>query len=151
MNVAYSGKYIVKNKSKYKGHVDKVTYRSSWEKWYFNWLDTDPRVKYWSSEEVVIQYFSHADGRKRRYFMDIWFKTHEGQEFFIEIKPKKETMPPKPPAKLTAGAKRRYENECYTWQVNLDKWKAAQALAEKRNVKFRVLTEEGLRKLGAPI
>ncbi|EQA7786707.1 TnsA endonuclease N-terminal domain-containing protein [Acinetobacter baumannii] len=149
--MAYSGKYVVKNKEKYKGHVDKVTYRSSWEKWYFEWLDKDPRVKYWNSEEVVIPYFSHADGRKRRYFMDVWFKTVDGQEFFIEIKPKKETVPPQPPAKLTAGAKKRFAQEVYTWTVNQNKWKAAKDLADKRKVHFRVLTEDGLRKLGMKI
>lgn len=149
--MAYSGKYIVKNKSKYKGHVDKVTYRSTWEKFYFQWLDNEPRIKYWGSETVVIPYFSNADGRRRRYFMDIWFKTHDGFEFLIEIKPKKETVPPKPPTTLTSGAKKRFEREIYTWQVNSDKWKAAKALADKRKMTFRVLTEDGLRRLGMKI
>lgn len=149
--MAYSGKYVVKNKHKYKGHVDKVTYRSSWEKWYFSWLDSNDIIKYWNSEEVVISYFSNADGRKRRYFMDIWFKTVEGQEFLIEIKPKKETVRPQPPSKLTLGAKKRFEQEVYTYVVNQDKWKAATIFAEKKGMIFRVLTEDGLRKLGMKI
>lgn len=149
--MAYSGKYVVKNKSKYRGHVDKVTYRSNWEKFYFQWLDNNPKIKYWNSEEMVIPYFSNADGKKRRYFMDVWFKTVDGNEFMIEIKPKKETVPPKPPAQLTAGAKKRFQNEVYTWSVNSDKWRAAKALADKRKMTFRLLTEDGLRKLGMKI
>jgi hypothetical protein len=31
---------------------------------------------------------------------------------------------------------------------NQDKWKAAKAIADKNNIGFRILTEEGLRKLG---
>ncbi len=149
--MAYSGKFIPKNKNKYKGHVDKITYRSTWEKFYMEFLDKDERIKYWASEEAVISYFSNADGKKRRYFMDFWFKDQSGQEFFVEVKPKKETMAPVPPAKLTASARKRYISEAYTYQVNLDKWKAAKELADKRNIIFRVLTEDGLRALGMRI
>jgi hypothetical protein len=39
-------------------------------------------------------------------------------------------------------------NEIYVFQVNQDKWKAAKAIADKNNIGFRILTEEGLRKLG---
>lgn len=149
--MAYSGKFIPKNKDKYKGHVDKITYRSSWEKFYFTWLDLNENVVAWGSETVVIPYFSNGDGRKRRYFMDVWFKLENGKEFLIEIKPKKETVRPVPPSKLTAAAKKRFANEIYTFGVNQDKWKAAKALADKRGMTFRVLTEDGLRKLGMPI
>lgn len=31
--MAYSGKFRPKNIGKYKGNVDKITYRSSWEAW----------------------------------------------------------------------------------------------------------------------
>ncbi|MFP9219642.1 TnsA endonuclease N-terminal domain-containing protein, partial [Enterococcus faecalis] len=102
----------------------------------------------WGSETAVIPYFCNAEGKKRRYFMDIWMKDSSGQEFFIEIKPKKETQPPVKPAHLTTAAKKRFMNEIYTWSVNTDKWKAAQSLAEKRGIKFRILTEDGLRALG---
>lgn len=139
------------NKSKYKGDYNKITYRSNWEKFYFGWLDKNPSVVSWSSEETVIPYFSNADGKKRRYFMDVWFKIDSGQEFFIEIKPKKETIPPKPPAQMTTGAKRRYMNEIYTYTVNSDKWRAAKKVADQRGIKFRILTEDGLRKLGYKI
>ena len=112
------------------------------------WLDANPEIVKWNSEEVVIPYFCNADGKKRRYFMDFWFRDVNGQEFFVEVKPKKETQPPPKPAKLTTAAKKRYIDEIYTWSVNQDKWSAAQKVAEKNNIKFRLLTEDGLKRLG---
>lgn len=136
------------NHQKYRGDIRKITYRSSWESWFMKWLDTNPQVVKWNSEEVVIPYFSEADGKKRRYFMDFWFRTKDGKEFFIEVKPKKETQPPPKPVKLTTSAKKKYIDDIYTWTVNQCKWKAAQKVAEKNNIQFRLLTEDGLKKLG---
>lgn len=146
--MAHSGKFIPVNRAKYRGKVDKITYRSNWEKQYMIWLDNNQDVIAWSSETVIIPYFSHADGKKRRYFMDFWFKISSGKEFFIEIKPKKETIRPVPPSKLTVSAKKKFANEIYTFEVNQAKWKAASELAEKRNIIFRILTENGLKKMG---
>lgn len=146
--MSYSGTYKPKHPEKYRGDIKKVTYRSSWEKFFMGFLDNNPKIVRWSSEEVVIPYFSNADGKKRRYFMDFWFVDDNGQEFFVEIKPKKETQPPVQPAKLTTVAKKRFMSEIYTFSVNQDKWKAAKLLAEKRNIKFKILTEDGLRALG---
>lgn len=146
--MAYSGKWLPTNLSKYRGDPKKITYRSNWEKFFFAYLDKNPDIVAWGSETAVIPYFSNADGKKRRYFMDIWMKDKNGQEFFVEIKPKKETQPPIKPVHLTTAAKKRYMNEIYVYSVNMDKWKAASALAEKKNIKFRVLTEDGLKRLG---
>lgn len=146
--MAYSGKFKPTNIEKYKGDWKKIQYRSSWEAYMFKWLDTHPNVVQWGSETVVIPYFSNADGKKRRYYMDIWCKFDTGQQFFIEIKPFKETQPPKIPVNNTAASKKRYINEMYTYSVNTDKWKAAQATANKMGITFRILTENGLKKLG---
>lgn len=146
--MAYSGGFLPKNLDKYRGDVRKIKYRSSWEKFFMGWLDANPEVVKWNSEEVVIPYFCNAEGKKRRYFMDFWFRDSSGKEFFVEVKPKKETHEPAKPSKLTTAAKKRYVNEVYTWSVNSDKWKAAQKVAEKNNINFRLLTEDGLRKLG---
>lgn len=146
--MAYRGKFVPSNKDKYKGDWSNITYRSSWEKWYMEWLDKNHKVVKWNSESVVIPYFSNADGKKRRYFMDFWLRLDDGREFFIEVKPKKETMPPVKPVHLTTHKKKQFMNELYTYSVNQDKWKAASALANKMNIQFKVLTEEGLRSLG---
>ena len=43
--MAYSGKYNVTNKKKYKGDFDNIVYRSSWEYKVFEWCDANPKVK----------------------------------------------------------------------------------------------------------
>nr|DAH65150.1 MAG TPA: Endonuclease [Caudoviricetes sp.] len=146
--MAYSGKWQPKNVAKYKGDWKKITYRSNWEKFVFNWLDNHPDVIQWGSETVIIPYFSNADGKKRRYYMDMWVKFSNGQQFFFEVKPKKETRPPTKPVNNTAASKKRFINEMYTWAVNSDKWKAAQAVADKMGIQFRLITEDALRKMG---
>lgn len=146
--MAYSGKFRPQNLEKYKGNWQKITYRSTWEQYIMRWLDNNPEVVKWNSEEVIIPYFSNADGKKRRYYMDFWALFKDGQQFFFEVKPKKETKPPVRPATLTAAAKKRFATEAYTWYVNQDKWKAAQRLAEANNINFKIITEDGLKMLG---
>ena len=61
--MGYSGRYQVKNKSKYKGNSSSVVYRSLWEKAAFGWCDNNAKVKGWSSEEVVVPYYYDVDKR----------------------------------------------------------------------------------------
>ncbi|ASZ76390.1 head completion protein [Proteus phage PM2] len=146
--MAYKGKFLPVNKDKYKGDWRKITYRSSWEHFFMKWLDNNSDVVSWSSETVIIPYFSNADGKKRRYFMDFWAKFKSGQEFLFEVKPFKETQPPRPPANVTVKAKKRFMEEMYTYQVNSDKWKAAKKLADKMNLQFKIVTERSLKTMG---
>lgn len=142
----YSGSFVPKNLSKYRGDPRKITYRSSWEHYMMKWLDANSLVAFWNSEETVIPYYSTADKKHRRYFMDfkVWFTT--GQVFLFEVKPYKETQPPVAPKRFTKKSKERFINELYTYQVNQDKWKATKALEEKsKNFIFRVITEHTLR------
>jgi len=91
--MAYSGRYQVINRNKYKGDPDNVIYRSLWEKHCFNWCDTNPKVKYWSSEEIIIPYYYDVDKKYHRYFPDLKIITEE-KTILVEIKPDKETKPP---------------------------------------------------------
>lgn len=146
--MAYSGSFLPSNLQKYKGNFRKIKYRSSWELWFMKWLDRNPSVVKWNSEEAVIPYFCNAEGKKRRYFMDFWVQFEDGRQFFIEIKPKKETVPPVRPTKFTVAAKKRFINEMYTYSVNTDKWTAAMKLSESLGIQFRLVTEVSLRALG---
>lgn len=137
--MAYSGKYKVKNISKYQGDFDKVTYRSSWEKACFVWCDQNPNVKSWSSEEVVIPYKWDVDKRMHRYFVDLKITFTNGKTILVEIKPQKETAPPKRPDKS-----RRYIGEAMTYVKNMNKWEAADSYAKDRGWEFQVWTEETL-------
>ena len=84
--MAYSGKYKPKNPQKYKGNLNTITWRSSWELSVMKWCDETNKIVRWSSEEIVIPYFSTADQKNRRYFMDFWVKWEDGTEYILEIK-----------------------------------------------------------------
>ena len=136
------GIYKVKNKEKYIGTKD-PTYRSSWELRVFEIFDLSEKVVKWGSETVVIPYISPLDGRTHRYMVDlvVEYLDKDGNSIkqLIEIKPLKETIPPK----NTKNKKRStLIREVLTYQKNLTKWKFAQKWGESRGMKFRILTEK---------
>ncbi|ATI17396.1 head completion protein [Aeromonas phage AS-szw] len=147
-NNTYKGQFFVKNREKYKGDPKKVTYRSSWEKYIMEMLDNNPDVRYWNSECMVIPYFSNADGKKRRYFMDMWIQWSDGSISLWEVKPKKECFPPVPPKRNTLKAKNAYIQAVYTWQVNNDKWKTTAELCKKKGWRFNIINEDSLKAMG---
>ena len=137
--MAYSGKYKVKNLAKYRGDPDKVVYRSSWEKACFQWCDANPKVKSWSSEETVVPYKWDIDKKMHRYFVDLKITFTDNKTILVEIKPSKETTPPKRPDKS-----KRYIGEAMTYVKNMNKWEAADAYAKDRGWEFQVWTEDTL-------
>ena len=141
--MAYSGKYIIKKPSKYRGDPSKVTYRSHWEKLCFMWCESNPDVKYWSSEEVVVPYYYDVDKRYHRYFIDLKVVFKNGKTVLIEIKPAKETEPPKRPDKS-----KRYIGEALTYVKNMNKWEAANSFAKDRGWEFQIWTENTLKSMG---
>jgi hypothetical protein len=147
MGKYYKGKYTVKNKAKYKGDYKNVVYRSSWERAMFRWCDENPSVVAFNSEEVIIPYICQTDNRQHRYFMDVYFKLTNGQEYLIEIKPRSQTLPPKTPKKRS----KKYVTEALTYIKNQSKWTAAQEYANRRNMVFEVWDEHKLRSLGMKI
>ena len=139
--MVYSGRNIVKNKTKYKGDFNNVIYRSLWERSVFGWCDTNPKVKYWNSEEVVIPYFYDVDKKYHKYYVDVKI-VFEDKTLLVEIKPEKETVPP-------VGAKRtkRYITEGLTYVKNMNKWEAADSYAKDRGWEFQVWTEKTLQEM----
>jgi len=121
--MAYSGRYKVKNRSKYKGDADSVVFRSPWERNAFKWCDENTLVKFWASEEVVIPYLWEVDKKYHRYFMDLKITFTSGKTILVEIKPDKETRPPDFKGRKT----KKYINEGMTYVKNMNKWSAAQS------------------------
>lgn len=76
--MVYFGKWVFKNILKYRGDFKKIMYRLNWEKFFFEWLDKNIEIIVWGSEIVVIIYFCNVEGKKCRYFMDIWMKDFFG-------------------------------------------------------------------------
>ena len=140
----YSGKFKPKNYKKYKGDPTKIFYRSLWERRFMVFADNNDAIVEWGSEEFFIPYRSPLDNKVHRYFPDFYIKyvNSKGQTVreVIEVKPKKQTLPPKKPARRT----KRYLQEVNTYLINQAKFKAAEEFCNDRRYKFRILTEEEL-------
>lgn len=109
------------------------------------YLDKHPDVISWASEEVCIPYRSPIDGRKHRYYPDFYVKRRINgniKESLIEVKPKKQTMPPK--IQKLKRPTRKYLNEVRTWGINEAKWNAADAYCKDRGWDFKIMTEHEL-------
>ena len=147
--MAYSGKFCPKNKEKYRGDWKKIHWKSLWEKKVLMHLDLNPHVVWYSYETIVIPYKSSADkGKSRRYYMDFIVHYDNGLTCLIEVKPYHETLAPSVPTILTERAKVKYSKQAYTYTVNQDKWKAANAFCKKKGWRFFLLTEKNAPKLG---
>jgi hypothetical protein len=142
--MSYRGLFKPRNPSKYKGNPNNIIYRSSWELKLMRHLDIHPDVLFWASEELVIPYRSPIDNKIHRYYPDFYVKKRNSQgvveTLLIEVKPKKQSVPPTPQSKPT----KRYLNEVMTYGINMAKWKAAKEYCEDRKWKFLVMTETEL-------
>ena len=141
--MAYKGKYTIKNTKKYLGDPTKVIYRSLWERQAFKWCESNPRVKKWNSEEIVVPYKCKTDNKLHRYYVDLLVELDNKDIILVEIKPKRETVPPKGKRKT-----RRYIKEVTTYIKNTSKWEAATQYANHKGWKFQVWTEDTLTNLG---
>lgn len=141
----YQGKYKPQNRSKYRGDIENVIYRSSWEFLSMKFCDLNPNILYWASEETVIPYISPIDNRPHRYFMDltIWYQKQDGTigKTLVEIKPFAQTQEP---MKKQGKPTRRYMEEVSTYLVNQAKWSATKILCEKEGWGFTIWTEKEL-------
>mgnify|MGYP003352311509 CR=1 FL=1 len=109
-----------------------------------DWLDRNPEIVSWASEEMTVPYKSPVDGRFHRYFPDflVKVKTKQGttKTLMLEVKPKKQTVPPEPRKRVT----KQYITEVTTWGVNQSKWKAAREYCKDRGYEFMIMTEKEL-------
>jgi len=141
------GEYKLKNPEKYKGTLP-IIYRSSWEQRVFYFLDTHPSIIEWGSESIIIPYKSPIDNQIHRYYIDLHFtvknKKGEIKKYLIEIKPKKQTKPPKEPKRKTQKALERYKKEQLEYIKNRAKWEAAEKWARHKGYIFQIWTEETL-------
>lgn len=132
------GFYKVRNPDKYVGNLNEVVFRSSWELSMNQFLDNNPNILRWSSEELIIPYLKPTDKKVHRYFPDYWieYKNRDGKvvQEVLEIKPDNQ---------VNVGRKKRVTNyERITYAINIAKWKAATKYCNDRGIKFRILTEK---------
>ena len=147
--MSYKGKYRPKNPNKYKGNPSNIIYRSLLERRFMVYLDNNPSILKWSSEEIIIPYISPIDNRVHRYFPDFFMKYKNSKgivEELIEVKPHSQCFPPNPNKKLTKTGRtsKRYLKEVQTYIVNDAKWNAAMKYCKDRKWKWRILTEKDI-------
>jgi hypothetical protein len=137
----YSGKYVPKNRHKYRGDINNIVWRSSWELRFLKYLDTNDAVIEYASEEIVVPYISPIDNKPHRYYVDFFVKMKRPdgtiKQYLVEVKPAAQTIQPKKPKRITES----YIQAVNTYLVNKAKWKAAELFCEKYGLEFMVLTE----------
>jgi len=140
----YKGFFKPKNPQKYRGDPTNIIYRSGWELKLMLYLDEHKDVVNWGSEELIIPYRSPIDGKVHRYFPDFIVTKINKQGLketaIIEVKPKKQTVPPQKQSKVT----KRYLTEVKNWGINEAKWKAATEFCKDRGWSFHIFTEQEL-------
>lgn len=144
MGETYKSRYYPEFPTKYKGNINNIICRSSWERKMCRWCDLNENVLQWGSEEFSIPYLSPIDNRVHKYFPDFLVKLKENsgrvKTYVIEVKPKKQTRPPKTPKRQTKS----YIYEATEYAKNQAKWKAAQEFCDDRRIEFKIITEDEL-------
>lgn len=141
------GRFYPKNPDKYKGNVDDIVFRSSWERGFMRFCDEEPNIIAWNSEEMKIWYHNPYDEdptKYRRYFIDfeMWVKTKDGiKHYLVEIKPHSQTIEPR---LYRTGNKTAYGKRLKLWHINQAKWAAAKQYALTHGCEFIILTERDL-------
>ena len=138
------GKYVLRNPEKYIGDKNGIVYRSSWELRVLKWLDENPKVKKFSSEEIIIPYYSPVDKKMHRYFPDFYVEVESRsgdiKKYLVEVKPLIQTKEPEKKKRVTKG----YVQNYLTFQVNSAKWNAATTFCQTHGWTFMLLTEKDI-------
>ena len=144
--MAYKGKFTPKNRNKYTGNINRIVFRSLWERRFMIYCDDNPKVLKWSSEELKIKYISPIDKRWHTYWPDFYIMIKGSgtnawkiQEMVVEIKPKKYCKPPK-----EGKNKKTFLWESKNFVINTAKWEAAKEFCKRQKWEFKILTEDQL-------
>lgn len=129
-------------------------FRSSWEMRLMSYFDMNKNVVRWGSETLIIPYTSTVyimEGREntgRRYYVDFYveMRTPNGiiNKIAIEVKPKKERLPPNPPKKKSKKALENYNEAVKTYMTNQDKWRMAEMWCKANGMIFQVMDETNI-------
>jgi len=145
MSESIKSRYKPSNPQKYVGDVNNIICRSSWERRFCVWCDSNENILEWGSEEFWIPYRSPVDNRVHKYFPDFFIKVRERngsiKKYVIEVKPHKQTQQPNPKPKRRTKS---WLYEVKTYAVNQAKWKAATEFCADRLLEFKIITENEL-------
>lgn len=129
-------RFYPQNREKYIGdNINKITFRSSWERKFCEMCDQHPNIIFWASESLSIKYRHPLSGQIKNYIPDflVVYRDASGRKYteIVEIKPLEQSSP-----KYAKSAK---DKEALI--INLAKWEAATIYCKKRNIRFRIVTE----------
>ena len=110
-----------------------IIYRSGLELQFIQFCENNPKITKWASEPISIPYFSRLKDKESHYYPDYIIENYKGERTIVEIKPYDQTVKP-------SSADSEWLKE--QWVINVDKWNAAKAFAEKNNMKFIIITEK---------
>lgn len=116
-----------------------IIYRSSYEKRFIEYLESNKNVEYWGSECTPIEYVDAFDNTKHTYYPD-YIALINGVYYLFEVKPHNQCITPD----------KTLPKDSYAWRTyikNVSKWKATQTLCESRGMKFQIITEKTISKL----
>ena len=88
-----------------------------------------------------------TDGRQHRYYPGLKITYTNGKTIIVEIKPKRQTKPPKVKSRKT----QRYIKEVFAYGMNQSKWTYAKEYVKDRGWEFEIWTEDTLKNLGIKI
>ena len=111
-----------------------IIFRSSLEKKFVIWCESNKDVYRWGSECVQVPYYDPRDETQHTYNPDFFIEMTDGRKIAIEIKPSSQTVPPKHPV-----------CDDYAWNTyikNRLKWDAAVKFFSERGIKFLIVTEK---------
>jgi len=140
--MSYKGWFSPRNQNKYKGDAKNIVYRSSWELRVMKYLDEQPNVIWWASEELPIPYKSPVDQKIHRYFPDFIARIRQVDKeitVVMEIKPFHQTQLPKQKRKT-----QKFLQEVATYAINQEKWRAADLFCKEHGWRFMLITEKEL-------
>lgn len=140
------GYYNLLNPKKYIGDPNKIIFRSSWEKRFAMYCDTNDRIMAWSSEPLEIPYLNPVDREVKPYNVDFYVRVDMGEgkykEYIVEVKPSRQLKRPEAPVgRVTEKKMISYTNAMHSYLVNLAKFQAAKDYAVGRGWEFVVVTE----------
>lgn len=142
------GYYKIKNPEKYLGNVNDIVYRSSWELKFMLYCDMNDKITKWVSESIKITYIDYK-GKTRYYVPDFYLEIKKGdyiKKLLIEVKPKYQTVEPKIPKGTISEKKlKKLKFDLANWQKNKYKWIHAIEWCKKRDIEFKIVTEEQLK------
>lgn len=153
-NKYMSGYYKLINESKYAADPTKIVFRSSLEYKFCSFIDKNPKVLRWASENIGIPYYSNIDNKTHTYYVDYYIEVVNPaspcgyDRMIIEVKPSQEVeriiknVPPEKPKNCTLKSLKNWEYALSEFYRNKCKWSAAVKWATSKGIIFKIVTEK---------